>query len=1158
MIDKYVTYLILIVICATHFSVDAQIIDSNISSLRKKKIPININYYKLDTLPILPNSFIVAESESYQFELDEASSVISIKNHTSKKDSVWVVYRVMNILHPFIFSHRSYDSVRYFFSDQSMEENNLSKTGIQFRMGKLKTEGSIGRSMSAGNNRDVALQSSLNLRMGGYIGDSIELSAVISDDNLPIQPDGNTQYLRDFDRIYLQLRKNGNQLTLGDIDLSERSFSYLSFNKRIQGIRYDRLNNKEQGKSIATYSASIAKGKFFRQMLTPLDGNQGPYRLQGANNELYFVILAGSEKVFYDGELLQRGQDQDYTIDYNTAEIVFTPKRPINKDRRIQVEFEYAERNYVNSLFYFKNDFSLSKKITLSAGYYRLGDAKNSSIDQSLTYKERAKLAMLGDSVSQAYMESAVLDTFSIGKILYQKKDTFVNGIHDSVFVYSNTDADKLYKVEFVFLGQGKGDYVPIGSSSNEKIFKWVAPGIGQNKMGQWAPVRLLKTPKKLEIATFKTSWKPGKGWLLDQEFAYSKNDVNLFSSRDKENDDGFSGKLFFQKKWDQFLFFRKEHEIQLDASIEHINSNFTTTERIRTVEFYRDWSLGLLVSQEQENLAKFSSSIRGKEGGIINYDVARFKRGEDYIGIKQNLLQELKFLSFNIKYQLQYTQLDKQSLRGYFFRPSWEISKKFGKENKWIAGAGYFSDRNHIQSKQTDSLVAESFLFYEYKYYLQSSWGENSKWGINYFSRQNYIPSGKVFQALDISRNYVLQVDWLDHPNIQLRMNTAYRILFDQRKYTKEKSLANRTETNWNIFNHLMEGQLVYETSGGQEQQREYSYVAVPAGQGMYYWIDYNNNGIEELNEFEVGIFQDQKKYIRVNTPVSRYVKCLNNNINFAFQINPNSTTVTVSKNLISFLRRFSTASFFQLNTKSFSNNKLLINPLAFHLVDTSLISMQTFISNTLYFNKNNRIWMADITRDYSRQKSLMLYGFEQNTSNRYRGSIRINWNASFSTTMNLNQSDMQLFTENASFLNRNYSLKIRSVEPNITYLFNRNFRAGLSWRFQYGENEKLGGEQCSANVGTVDIRYQVKKGGSFQLRFSKHQLDYLSSNPMITPAGFILLEGLQPGQNKTWSILMTQRFAGNLEVNIQYEGRSAGTARPIHTGTASIRALF
>jgi hypothetical protein len=186
------------------------------------------------------------------------------------------------------------------------------------------------------------------------------------------------------------------------------------------------------------------------------------------------------------------------------------------------------------------------------------------------------------------------------------------------------------------------------------------------------------------------------------------------------------------------------------------------------------------------------------------------------------------------------------------------------------------------------------------------------------------------------------------------------------------------------------------------------------------------------------------------------------------------------------------------------------------------------------------------------------MLYGYEQNNTNRYRGSARINWNTSLSTSLTANQSKIELTTENAAFLNRNYALSISSIEPSVNYLFQRNFRVGLSWRFQHGENKKSGNELCQSDAGTIDLRYQVQKGGSIQIRFTQHRLRYTSSNTQITPAGFILLEGLQPGQNKTWSVLMSQRFAGNLECNLQYEGRSAGAGRLIHSGTASIRALF
>jgi hypothetical protein len=62
-----------------------------------------------------------------------------------------------------------------------------------------------------------------------------------------------------------------------------------------------------------------------KSSFTGIEGNQGPYKLKGQNGELYVLVISGSERVYVNGILLKRGENNEYTIDYNAGEIVFTP-----------------------------------------------------------------------------------------------------------------------------------------------------------------------------------------------------------------------------------------------------------------------------------------------------------------------------------------------------------------------------------------------------------------------------------------------------------------------------------------------------------------------------------------------------------------------------------------------------------------------------------------------------------------------------------------------------------------------------------------------------------------------------------------------------------------------------------------------------------------
>ncbi len=106
--------------------------------------------------------------------------------------------------------------------------------------------------------------------------------------------------------------------------------------------------------------------------------------------------------------------------------------------------------------------------------------------------------------------------------------------------------------------------------------------------------------------------------------------------------------------------------------------------------------------------------------------------------------------------------------------------------------------------------------------------------------------------------------------------------------------------------------------------------FLEVPAGQGEYTWIDYNNDGIQQLNEFEVALFQDQAKYIRIFTPTNEFVKANYNTFNYTVGLNPRSIiNLTDARRFMKLLANVNLQSSLQLNKKGNSQGHRTIQSL-------------------------------------------------------------------------------------------------------------------------------------------------------------------------------------------------------------------------------------
>jgi len=1139
---------------------------NELSNLRKKKIATSLSPIKLDNFSIVPNSFFIIESNIGKYKLDEANAILNwIKK--PNQDSVTVVYRVFPFALKMKLFQYKYDSVRNnFIAEKPLKiKNAASGNDIPlFDFKGLQSEGSIGRSISFGNNQDAVLNSSLNLQLHGMIGDSMEITASITDNSIPIQPDGNTRDLRDFDRIFLQVKKKNWHLDFGDLDLKENQSPYLSFSKRIQGVSFfnsSKLNSKTTNDIFL--SGAIAKGKYTRNIIKPIEKNQGPYRLQGANNELYFMVLAGTEKVYIDGILLTRGEDQDYIINYNTAELTFTPKQIITKDKRIQIEFEYADRNYLNTQFYISDQWNFKNKLKLNFAAYSNSDQKTSPIDQSLTIAQQNLLKNIGDSVQNAFISMASSDTFSNGKILYKKIDTiYNNGMHDSVFVFSMDNNQMLYSVSFTYVGAGNGDYRSLPNSANGKVFQWIKPDASMRKQGDYLPVSYLITPKQQLIYALGLLYNVNKNTSIQTDVALSNYDINLYSNLDKENNKGFAGKVNVKHQLNPIEFLKSKHVVEFNGGIEWVQKSFRPIERLRSIEFLRDWSLDTDATSANEKLLNGSVKLTGNKGGNVQYAFVMYNRDENYKAYKHQMKVQSQIKYFTLSSNSSLIQLNDAYQSGYFFRPNVEIKNQFKKLHETEVGLSFSAEINKIKNTIADTFTLGSFSFSRFEAFIRSNPQNKNNWNINYFTRHDWLPFNQIWSKIDKSDNLGFTINLLKNELRQLKSTAGFRSLqvlkIGANNQKADKSFLARFEYGFNEWKGLLKGDAFYELGSGQEQKRAFSYIAVPIGQGLYTWNDYNNNGIEELNEFELGVFQDQKKYIRIFTPSNEYVKTNFLQFNYNVEFIPKQLIHANKNKILNVLKRSSVNSSWQINKKITDLKLIVFNPFGNGFADTSLIAGSSVLTNALLINRTSAAWGFDILQTNTSAQALLTYGAEKRSSNRWQGKLRFQFNRTLSMQINGHQEVQSLSTGGTAFQNRNYQIVQNKIEPNFIYQYKSIFRANFGYHFAQKNNKIDFMENMKEQAFNAEMKYNASSKMSAGLKMTYSKIQFVGQESYMSTVGFIMLGGLLPGKNYIWSVDFIRKLSGNLELNIQYEGRKSETSNMVNIGRASVRAIF
>ena len=1156
----------LLIICFFALQAVAQPLNSS----RKKKYNLVSDTLILDTLSLVPGSIHFVTYP--QFDSANQPS-ISYKHHalifrSKKPDSLLVSYQAFPYNFEKNYYHRNASSL---YKDLNRPGNpytitytNTLKQDQLFLNDGLNKNGNISRGLSFGNTQDVVVNSNLNLQVSGKLTPEIDLVMAATDNNIPFQADGTTAQLQEFDKVFIQLNNYNTKMIVGDYQLSRPQNSYfMNFYKRAQGIYMENAWKDSTDKKPLLFKTQVAgavsRGKFSRQVFFGTENNQGPYRMKGADNEPFIIILSGTEKVYIDGKLLQRGQENDYIIDYNTGEITFTAKQIITKDKRIVAEFQYAERNYARSLFLFGEEVS-GKKTKVYLNFFSEQDNKARPLQQTLDQDQKSTMIRIGDTLEKAFYSGVQEAEFNSSDVFYRKIDSTVNLItYSSVFVYSTQSDSAKYRLKFSNVGPGKGNYIQVSSTANGRVFRWIAPvnGISQ---GSYEPVIPLVTPKQHQMLTggVTHSFTPRNSFNV--EGVYTKNDINRFSRADKGNDEGSGVK--FSAKNEKLLStdsLKRETKIVYNMNYEFIQKQFTQVERFRTIEFERDWNrpLGILLLNDQ-HLANAEVGIVKYSGTALLYNYNMFTEGTNYEGNRHQVTARMinkGFYSSYIGSLLNSTdQLNRQNTE--FYRHKSLITQKIGKIK-----LGYSDDmeQNLFRRPTRDTLLARAYQFWEWEGSVSNADSSKNKIKLFYKERRDKLNYGNELKDSTYARNYGLQSSIYSIKNNPISLIVTYRTLELKNvvgTFLKpDNTLLSRLEYNPRYFKGFITAGIFYETGYGLENKKEFYYIEVAPGQGQYAWVDYNKNSLKELNEFEIAQFSDQARYIRIYTPTNQYVKVLQNLLSFSFNIRP-SVLIKSPKTLAAkFARLWVLQSAVRLDNKTADNKDLNnYNPFI-RPNDSVLIANTRNLRQSVFLNQSSAIFGADYTFTDNKSRQLLLNGVEDRDlySHEVRGRVNFlrSWAINSANTYSKKGNRSQYFS------NRNYLIELYETETKLLYQPNTTFRISGIYKYTDKQNILIGGTQKAImNNYAIEIKYNQTEKGSLTARADYIQIAY--NDDAASPVAYEMLNSLNKGENYTWELVYQRNLSSYIQMSINYNGRKTPGVNIVHIGGAQIRAFF
>lgn len=401
------------------------------------------------------------------YRIDYASGKITFdKSVLSKKDVKWTItyranpFNFLKIYKRDLFGSTLDDqtevtSKKDVPSDLEIPPTSVTSTPTSTSPSQLEYSGSRTFGISVGSGRSLSQNQEFRINVRGNVSENIEVLAMLSDQDLPIQPEGMTEDIQDINQKLIRIMHPNVTGTLGDFNATLGPSEFIFFPRALEGVKVE--GDFEWGQFHLIPSA-LPKGQSTSKVIRGQEG-RSEYRLD-VNNQ-FVIVKAGSEIVWLNGEKMRRGENNDYIIrEYGDPIIEFNSKHLITSNDVIRVDFEYIpeDRSYQQNLYGINSVFKLPGEwLSLGASY---------AVESDLDDPDQALVLFDDDDLDALRLN--ILDPDGDGRLLVPPQKHTVWGLESRL----NLDEQTWVDGELAFSAIDKNTYSTVDRKEVSQAWK--------------------------------------------------------------------------------------------------------------------------------------------------------------------------------------------------------------------------------------------------------------------------------------------------------------------------------------------------------------------------------------------------------------------------------------------------------------------------------------------------------------------------------------------------------------------------------------------------------------------------------------------------------------------------------------------------------------